>query len=306
VNITRIAIASTIAVLFATSANAQVRSSYSNPVDSTVTIESGGTVSVSVYSGRVNVIGGSGSKVQIRGTTERADLEIRARPTSVTISTDPEGPHGGRADLDIVVPIGTRVVMNGFSSPFSVKGVKGEVKLETLSGSLIVSDAVGRVKVETVSGNIDVDKVDGDVSAEAVSGRVGISSVKGDIDTETVSGRITMTGAQSNTVRAESVSGSISYDGTFDETGSYTFKAHSGRISLGMPANAGATVNLETYNGTIDSDFPVTMLSSTLRGDEGDRRYELKIGNGKARVVTETFNGGIRIMRGTTSQSRDQ
>ena len=305
-NTKRIAIASTIAVVFASSANAQTRSSYSNPVDTTVTIESGGTVSVSVYAGRVSVTGGSGSQVQIRGTTERADLEIRARPTSVTINTDPEGPHGGRTELDIVVPIGTRVVLNGFSAPFSIKGVKGEAKIESLSGSATVSDAVGNLKVETVSGNIDIDKVNGDVTAEAVSGRIGINNVKGDIDTETVSGRITLTAATSNTVRAESVSGSLSYDGTFDETGSYSFKTHAGRLSLGVPANAGATVSLETFSGTVDSDFPVTMLSSRNRGEEGDSRFEFKVGNGKARVVAETFSGSIRIMRGTTSQSRDQ
>lgn len=302
----RIAIASTIAVLFAMPASAQVRHSYASTVDSTVTIEKGGTVSVSVYSGKVNVTGGSGSQVQIRGTTERADLEIRARPTSVTISTDPEGPHGGRADLDIVVPTGTRVVLNGFSAPFSIKGVKGEAKIESLSGSAVVSGAVGKVKVETVSGNIDIDDIDGDVAAEAVSGRIGITSVNGDIDTETVSGRITMTAARSNTVRAESVAGSLNYDGAFDQTGSYTFKTHSGRLTLGMPANTGATVSLETFNGTVDSDFPVTMVSSRNRGDEGDSRFEFKIGNGKSQVVAETFSGSIRIMRGTTSQSRDQ
>jgi hypothetical protein len=303
---TRIAIASTIAVLFALPASAQSRSAYTTPVDTTVTIERGGTLSVSVYSGRVNVTGGSGSQVQIRGTTERTDLEVRARPTSVTIGTDPEGPHRGRVELDIVVPIGTRVVLDGFSAPFSIKGVKGEVKIESLSGSAVVNDAVGKVNVETVSGNIDIDRVDGDVTAEAVSGRVGITNVKGDIDTETVSGRIGMTSVQSNTVRAESVSGSLSYDGTFDETGSYTFKTHSGRLTLGIPANAGANVSLETFSGTVDSDFPVTMLSSRNRGDEGDNRFEFKVGNGKARVVAETFSGSIRIMRGTTSQSRDQ
>jgi hypothetical protein len=306
VNNTRIAVASTIAVLFAMPAGAQAQSGYTTPVDTTVSIEHGGTLSVSVYAGRVNVTGGSGSQVQIRGSTERTDLEIRARPTSVTIGTDPEGPHRGRVELDIVVPIGTRVVLDGFSAPFSVKGVKGEVKVQSLNGSAVVNDAVGRVYVETVAGNIDIDRVDGDVTAEAVSGQVGITNVKGDIDTESVSGRIQMTGAQSNTVRAESVSGSLTYDGTFDETGSYSFKTHSGRVTLGMPANAGATVSLESFSGTVDSDFPVTMLSSRNRGEEGDNRFEFKVGNGKARVVAETFSGGIRIMRGTTSQSRDQ
>ena len=101
-------------------AGAQETSSYREKVDTSLTLEKGGTLSVSVYSGRVNVVGGSGSTVRIRGTVERGEMELRARSTSVTINTQPEGPHGGRADFDIVVPTGTRVVLEGFSAPFSV------------------------------------------------------------------------------------------------------------------------------------------------------------------------------------------
>jgi DUF4097 and DUF4098 domain-containing protein YvlB len=196
--------------------------------------------------------------------------------------------------------------MDGFSSPFSVKGVKGEVDLETLSGNIVVNDAVGNVKTESVSGNIEIDRVDGGVSAESVSGRVDITNVKGDIDTESVSGRLTMMGARSNTVRAESVSGSISYDGSFAETGSYTFKTHAGRLALGLPANTGATVSLETFSGSVESDFPVTLMSKRDRGEGHESAYEFKLGDGKSRIILETFSGNIRIMRGTTSQSRDQ
>jgi hypothetical protein len=278
--------------------------SYRQRIDTTVTLERGGTLSVSVYSGRVSVVGGSGSDVRIRGTSDRNDLEVRARSTSVSVQSEPEGPHGGRAELDIVVPFGTRVVLNGFSAPFSVRGAKGEVNVESLSGDVIVSDAVGRVSVETVSGNINVDRVDGDVGAEAVSGRIGLTNIKGDIETESVSGRLTMTGAQANSVRAETVSGSVSYDGTFNETGNYTFKTHSGLLTLALPANAGATVSMETFSGNVDSDFPVTM--ETARGQSGhESKFEFKIGNGRSRIVTETFSGDIRIQRGTNSPTRE-
>lgn len=277
---------------------------YRQRIDTTVTLERGGTVSVSVYSGRVNVVGGTGSEVRIRGTSDRNDLEIRARSTSVSVQSEPEGPHGGRAELDIVVPLGTRVVLNGFSAPFSVRGAKGEVNIESLSGDAVVTDAVGRVSVETVSGNIDVSRVDGDVAAEAVSGRIALTGIKGDIETESVSGRLTMTNAEANSVRAETVSGSVSYDGTFNETGSYTFKTHSGLLTLALPANAGATVSMETFSGNVDSDFPVTMEAA--RGQTGhESKFEFKIGNGRSRIVTETFSGDIRIQRSTNSQSRE-
>lgn len=273
-------------------------------VDTSLTLERGGTVSVSVYSGRVNVTGTSGSTVRVQGGLDRGDLEIRGRSSSVSITADPARPQAGRVDLDISVPIGTRVVLEGFSVPFSVRGVKGEVNIESLSGDVVVSDAVGKVNVETVSGNIDVRQVDGDVRADAVSGRVELTDIDGDIESESVSGRIMMNRAKSKSVRAETVGGSVTYNGTFDPTGNYVFKSHSGRLTMGLPADAGATVSLETFSGNVDSDFPVTLESGNSRNGH-ESRFEFRIGNGRSRIVAETFSGDIRIQRGTTMTDRE-
>lgn len=277
---------------------------YRQKVDTSVTLERGGTLSVSVHAGSVTVSGTSGSTVRIQGTIERGDLELRARSSIVAISTNQEGPRGGRADLQISLPTGTRVVMEGFSAPFSVTGVKGEVKLETLSGTVQVSDAVGKVNVSSVSGSIDVKQVKGDVWAEAVSGRLDLTDIEGDIESESVSGRITMSGATSRLVRAETVSGSIGYSGTFDPGGNYVFKSHSGRLTLGLPADAGATVSLETFSGNVDSEFPVTLEAGTTRGGH-ESRFEFRIGTGRSRIVAETFSGDIRIQRSTTRDNRE-
>lgn len=280
------------------------RTGYRERVDTTVALDRGGTVNVSVYSGRVNVIGGSGSRVRVQGMVDRGEMVVRERMSSVSISVEPGGHRGGNADLDITVPVGSQVILEGFSAPFSIRGVKGVAKVESLSGSIRIVDAVGNVTAETVSGSIEVAQVEGDVRAEAVSGRVDLSDVHGDIVTESVSGSIRMTGARSKSVRAETVSGSVSYDGTFDPAGNYIFKSHSGRITLAMPADAGATVGLETFSGSVDSDFPVTLESgATRRGHES--KFEFRIGNGRSRIVVETFSGDIRIQRGTGRINRE-
>ncbi|MEO8578346.1 MAG: DUF4097 family beta strand repeat-containing protein [Gemmatimonadales bacterium] len=300
----RVALLVAVGLMAPAAAEAQENNAYRERVDTSVTMEKGGTLSVSVYSGRVSVTGASGSTVHIRGTVERGEMDFRARPTSVTISTQQEGPHGGKADLDITVPTGTRVVLEGFSAPFTVRGVKGEAKVESLSGNVIVSDAVGRVNVGVVSGNIQVDRVKGDLRAEAVSGYLELTDIDGDIEAESVSGRIIMTGASSKSVRAETVSGSVGYSGTFDPSGSYTLKSHSGRVTMGLPADAGATVSLETFSGNVDSDFPVTLESGTSRSGH-ESRFEFRIGNGRSRIIAETFSGDIRIQRSTTRDNRE-
>ena len=272
-------------------------------VDTTFALGQGGTLSVSIYAGRVNVIGASGSSVRIRGTADRDYLRMRGRNSTVSIDME-HGGHGGGADLDITVPIGTRLVMEGFSTPFSVRGVKGEASLETLSGHITLSDAVGKVNLESVSGNIEAENLKGDVLAESVSGRVTIRNVDGDVTTESVSGSVLISGASARRVRAETVSGSLSYDGPIEPAGDYSFTTHSGSLTLAVPNNAGATVSLETFNGSVDSDFPVTLEAGANRGD-GESQFEFRIGDGRARITLETFTGGIRIQRGSTRANRE-
>ena len=272
-------------------------------VDTTLTLERNGTLRVSIYAGRVSVTGGSGTNVHVKGTVERGELETRARMGSVTLSMD-ENPSRSRADLDITVPTGTNVILEGFSTAFSVRGVKGEAKIESLSGDVQVSDAVGLVQVDAVSGSIEVLKAQGDVQAEAVSGVVTVAGVDGNVEAESVSGRISITEAKSRSVRAETVSGSITYSGTIEQTGNYVFKSHSGRLTLAVPENTGATVSLQTYSGNVDSDFPVT-LESGISQMGHESRYEFRLGSGRSRIVLETFNGNIRIQRGLTRANQE-
>jgi DUF4097 and DUF4098 domain-containing protein YvlB len=220
------------------------------------------------------------------------------------MQVEPDGRRGGSAELDITVPIGTRVQIDGFSAPYTVKGVKGELKLETMSGTVEVSDAVGRTQIETVSGYIKADQIDGDLRAETVSGRLDISNVNGEIDAASVSGHAWINGAKSKAVRAETVSASVSYSGLIDPTGTYSFKSNSGRITLAVPADIGATVSLETFSGNVDSDFPVTMGAGTNRLGH-DSKFEFKIGNGRARITLESFSGNIRIQRGLDRDNQE-
>ncbi len=272
-------------------------------VDTTFTLERNGTLRVSVYAGRINVTGNSGNNVRVKGTVERGTLEARSRMGAVTLSMD-ENPSRSHADLDITVPTGTNVILEGFSTAFSVKGVKGEAKIENLSGSVQVDDAVGLVQVEAVSGGIDVSRVDGDVRVEAVSGALTVTGVTGSVDAESVSGRVSITEAKSRSVRAETVGGSITYSGIIDPTGNYVFKSHSGRLTLAVPTDAGATVSLQTFSGNVDSDFPVILVQSKSQSGH-ESKFEFRFGSGRSRIVLETFSGDIRIQRGLSRDNRE-
>jgi DUF4097 and DUF4098 domain-containing protein YvlB len=272
-------------------------------LDTTIAIGKNGTLAVSIYSGRVSVTAGSGSNVRIQGTSRDSDLSIRARNNGVRVQLD-HGAHHSPVDLNISVPVGTRVALEGFAADFSIRGVKGEATVETLSGPISVVGAVGKVTLESVSGSIEAIDIEGDVTAESVNGRVTVRNVDGDITAESVSSALAITGASATRVRAETVSGSLSYDGTIEPSGNYSFTTHSGTLTLAVPANAGVTVTLETFSGSVDSDFPVTLESGANRA-AGESQFDFRIGDGRSRIVVETFNGDIRIQRGSTRANRE-
>jgi hypothetical protein len=294
---------SALALIAGTSLAAGAQPSYGENLDTLVTLDRQATIDVSLLSGRVTVIGGGGSQAHIKATSDRGELQFDAEPGRIRLQVDPGrgfGCHncrGGDATFDLTVPAGTRVIVNSISAPVSVRGTKGEVDINAVSGSIVVFDAARKVKAESVSGNVEVTQVTGDVRASSVSGRVEVDDVSGDIETESVSGRLTMNNARSRFVRAETVSGRISYVGTFTPDGSYEFKSHSGSVYLTLPQDIGAQVRIETFSGTVDSDFPVTLQPNT-DGRSSNKRMEFKIGNGRSRIVAESFSGSIKLQRG--------
>jgi hypothetical protein len=56
-----------------------------------------------------------------------------------------------------------------------------------------------------------------------------------------------------------------------------------------------ARFSIETFNGELDSDFPVTLQPN--RDRRAGQRLEFSVGSGEARVIVESFNGGINIRR---------
>jgi DUF4097 and DUF4098 domain-containing protein YvlB len=295
---------STLALVAGFAAPARAQRTFSESLDTTVTLDREATVDLSLMSGSVEVVGGGGSQAHVRATSDRGDIEFDAGPDRIRMSIDPA--RGGRGDgrFELTVPVGTRVIVNSISASISVRGAKGEVDADAVSGSVSIVDAARKVKAESVSGNVDVAQVTGDVRASSVSGRVEVDDVTGDLETESVSGRISMTGAKSRFVRAGSVSGRISYAGTFQPDGTYEFKSHSGGVWLSLPADVGAQVRVETFSGSVDSDFPVT-LQPNSEDRSSNRRIEFKIGNGRSRIVAESFSGNIKLQRGDGRDSRD-
>jgi len=276
----------------AASASAQSMN-YGEVLDTAVSLDRDGTVDVSLMGGKVQIRGGEGSQVRVRARAVRGALQFYASPNRVRLGVDPRmHDRHSVGEFEVTVPRGTRVIVNSMSAPVTVENVRGEVNVESLSGSVEISDAVRKVTGQTVSGGLRVSHVDGDVSLGTVSGEIDLRQAIGDVSAETVSGSIALRDVKSKLVRSGTVSGWIEFAGTFDPSGTYEFKSHSGPLRLVVPGSVGARFRIESFSGTVSSDFPVTLQPKGF-----DNRLEYTIGDGRARVVAETFSGNISIQR---------
>lgn len=279
-------------------------------IDTTVRLDRGGAVDLSLISGKIRVTGWDRPEVKVSATIESGRLRFDANSSRVSLSVEDSDNEGrrrsrhnnvGDAQYVVSVPRGARLILEAVSGDVSAKGSQGEIEATSVSGDVDVSDGVRAVSAEAVSGSVHASQVNGNLRTETVSGDLRAENVSGNVQASSVSGTIRLVGIQSKDVRTETVSGDITYTGTIEPSGRYSFEAHSGTIRLNIPRGSGAQFSVETFSGDVNTDVPVTIPPGSRRRDG---RMEFTIGDGRARVTANTFSGQIVINTGSSSNTR--
>jgi Putative adhesin len=280
-------------------------------IDTTVRLDRGGAVDLSLISGRIRVTGWDRSDVKVTATIESGMLRFTSNSSRVSLSVD-DSDDGGRrghrhnnvgdARYDVSVPRGSRLILEAVSGDITSKGSQGEIEATSVSGDVDVTDGVRTVSAEAVSGSVHAAQVNGNLRTETVSGDLRAENVSGNVEASSVSGSIRLVGIQSKDVRTETVSGDIVYTGTIEPSGRYSFESHSGALRLNIPRGAGAQFSVETFSGDLQSDFPVMLRPQSSLGREG--HIEFTIGDGRAKITAQTFSGSIIINNGSDSTTR--
>jgi DUF4097 and DUF4098 domain-containing protein YvlB len=264
-------------------------------LDTVVAFDARGTVILNCPDGDIIVTGGNASEVRVHART--ASGAIRFTSTGSRALLEPAA--GRRCDdgrYEVTVPAGARVSASSWSGSVSLRGVRGDADIHSQSADVTVRDAGGRLDVETLSGDVTVQGVTSDAAIRTVNGDVTLTGARGDVELETVSGDLTLRDINAKQVRAHTTSGDVSFAGQIQGDGRYEFNTHSGDVHLILPPDVGAQLSVSTFNGSIDSDFPVT-----LRAGEHDigaaraKRLNFSLGQGSARITAGTFSGEISL-----------
>jgi DUF4097 and DUF4098 domain-containing protein YvlB len=264
-------------------------------LDTTVAFDAHGTVIVTCPDGDIVVTGGSANEIRVRARTESGAIRFSSNGSRAIL----EPAAGRRCDegrYEVTVPAGARVSASSWSGSVTLRGIRGDVEVHSQSADVDVRDAGGRLDVESLSGDVTVAGVASDASVNTVSGDVSLSGARGDVEMESVSGDLTLRDIVAKQVRTHTTSGDVSFSGQVQGDGRYEFNTHSGDIRLLLPANVGAQLSVSTFNGTIDSDFPITLRAGEHGiGAAQAKRLNFTLGQGSARIIAETFSGEITL-----------
>lgn len=194
-------------------------------------------------------------------------IRVDERQTGDTVEIDVHYPHH-----DVVFGWGSHRVDIIIQMPR-----EGKVNLHTGDGSIDVASLKGEMELHTGDGSITLDSVDGKLHATTGDGHINANGRFDELELKTGDGRVD--------VRAGN--GSALASGWRLETGD-------GGVSLEVPGDLAADVDLHTSDGHIDLDLPVT-TSGTLRRNE----VRGKLNGGGSLLTIRTGDGSIHLRKGT-------
>jgi DUF4097 and DUF4098 domain-containing protein YvlB len=260
-------------------------------IDTTFLFDKAGTVVLGNGSATIVVTGWDEGTIRVRARGDQGLLRFSASARRVTI--DPTR-SSDDVEIQVWVPRGVRVEARTNSGDITIKGTRGDIDAQTSSGDVAISDA-REVSASSLSGDVGIRQTSGAVTATTSNGDLGVADAHGNIDATSISGDVTITRAASKVVRATVTSGDITYSGAVEPDGRYELTTHSGDIELTLPKDASAQVGVTTWNGTVDSDFPITLKPGTNTASFVTKHYTFTIGSGSAHITAETFSGDIVI-----------
>jgi DUF4097 and DUF4098 domain-containing protein YvlB len=295
--------------LLALSSPASAQSRQARRIDSTFAFGRNAWVDVGITSGTIVISGWTRPEARVIARAEDGIIDADFTNTRIALNARPvrRGNNNRRTEItvEIFIPIGTRVLATSSGGDIRVRGTLAEVQAQSSGGDIEVVDAADRINVQTVGGDLRVEKARGTTTVVTGGGDVEIHDVVGPLSVRSVSSDLVLRSIESSEVRIQTTSGDVTYEGTVDPKGSYEVNAHSGDVHFFIPTGTGASVSLQTYNGDIDSVFPMTLMpGQNLRRQRG-QRMEFDIGDGGSRIRIETFSGDITIGRSSPRRQRE-
>lgn len=231
-------------------------------------ILSGRRVYAHNLNGSISIVAGTGNKLEVVGIKHWH----RGNPDDVKITVTQVGSNKGDVVICALWKGQSSCDEDGYHGRRDRDddgwwGNKNDVSVEFR----VTLPAGVNVEATSVNGSVDVDGATAEVLARSVNGQVSANST-GQVSASTVNGGLRVrTGAISSRTNYTSVNGSITLD---------------------IPAETNADLEMRTVNGSLDSDFPLQ-----IQGRINPKSIRASIGKGGPTLKISTVNGSIRLRK---------
>jgi DUF4097 and DUF4098 domain-containing protein YvlB len=266
------------------------------PVDERRPAAPNGTVEIENVSGSIKVVGWDQAEVRVTGTlAPNAELEIDGAEQHIGIEVEVEGHTDATSDLEVHVPTGSQVEIDGVNVEIDVSGVSGSVEAEAVNGGISLRGAARDVSLQSVNGAVDVNGVRGRVEVEVVNGSVTIQDASGEVEASTVNGEVIVGGGPFERAALESVAGAVSFKADLAAKGRLDVETVSGSVEIYVPENTPADFTITSFSGEIDNELGI----GTVEQQEYVPAKELSFstGSGGARIAVDTLSGSVHIRK---------
>ena len=179
-------------------------------------------------------------------------------------------------EYTVLVPAAAFVTLRSSDGTLRAQGLRGDVVLEAVSGSVEVTDiSDAHLHVKTLSGSITL--------TDIRNSHLDIHSVRGNVNLHNVTGP---------SVEVYSGGGRITYDGDPGRIGEYRLTSHIGDLEVSIPASAWVDIEAHSIRNQPDPEFPTASSvpatgETSLLGKPGKilgSRFELRSFSGKIRL----------------------
>jgi DUF4097 and DUF4098 domain-containing protein YvlB len=242
-----------------------IGTAWSQDFEKSYNLAAGGTISFANVSGDISITGANIKAVTVKAIREGRDkdaVEIIDQSGSSLISFKVEYPRGGNFDASVRFLV---EVPSAYEYKFD--------KLSTASGDIEIINVAGEINASTASGDIKISQVTGNVRANSASGDLNISKVQGDVKASAASGDITVLNI-AGMVTANTASGDVEAEVIrFEGNGEMRFASATGDVTVRVPNQLNAQVQISTGSGDIQSDFPLNYEKPTGGGKKASGNF---------------------------------
>ncbi len=218
----------------------------------TFTLDEGGRISVENINGAITIEGHAGNEVTVvatkkAGTQKYLDgikIDIDASASQVRIETRHPSTSGGWFGKNTSGSVSYRLKVPAGAELDEIETVNGELDIRGMTGAVNASTVNGGIELAGLQSDADLETVNGVIKAGFA--RLGAGQR---VTADTVNGRIELhlPADASASVRAETLNGKIDAD----DFGLKPVKGFIGHDLAGDLGGGGASINLETVNGSI-------------------------------------------------------